>query len=133
MSKILLEQRLWTCLKLLNVFSMIYQPQKIHGYRLSMDAITFAYSCLKKIKRRENKRYRESVKDNFVRRAFIMIVNPKKIQAIIVNSQIKLNYNWNLTMNHAKIKCKQLVTLLDIKIESKSNFDQKFGKRQTTN
>ena len=53
-----------------------------------------------------------------------MIVNPKKFQAIIINRQHRSNHNCCLTINNAQIKSKELVTLLGIEIDNKSNFEK---------
>ena len=57
-----------------------------------------------------------------------MIVNPKKLQAIIINRQDKSNHNCCLTINNAEIKAKELVTLLSIEIDNKLNSENHVSK-----
>ena len=52
-----------------------------------------------------------------------MIVNPKKLQAIIINRQNRSNHTCYLTINNAEIKSKKSVTLLGIEI-GKLNFEK---------
>ena len=52
-----------------------------------------------------------------------MIVNPKKLQAIIINRQNRSNHTCYLTINNAETKSKKSVTLLDIEID-KLNFEK---------
>ena len=53
-----------------------------------------------------------------------MIVNPKKLQAIITNRQNRSNHSCCLTISNAEIESKEWVTLLDIKIDNKLNFEK---------
>ena len=53
-----------------------------------------------------------------------MIVNPKKFQAIITNRQNRSNHSCCLTISNAEIESKESVTLLDIKIDNKLNFEK---------
>ena len=48
-----------------------------------------------------------------------MIVNPKKLQAIISS-----NHNCCLTINNTQIKFKESVTLLGFEIDNKLNFEK---------
>ena len=54
-----------------------------------------------------------------------MIVNPKKFQAIIINSQNRSNHKYWLTINNAEIKSKESVTFLGIEIDNKLNFEKR--------